>query len=490
MNLLVALVLIGCLAASTTVSDSSFPGSSLAIADGDFTWRTRMWLVAAATLIAPLMAVVQTRFVSHQLPRLRHRPSAVMAMLRRMSIFHATIWVGGCFLIVVAMDWPALIAASEGFWNWPGIHEALLVTPVLVSLALSWAAFYDIEAATRAGAGRGARYLWRLNLRQRAFAVWVRFRVHVLMVLLPVWLLMTTGRLLQAMEVSQGTSLVAVAVVFGVITLVLAPWLSRRIWKMHPLADVTMEANLQRTCEQCGVTIGQFYRWDTGDQCINAAVTGVLMPWRAILLTDALLDRFEPQEVEAIVRHESGHVRLHHLPTKMLLVVLPMFALLVDQATPNGLTTVLANALASVPLENPGGVWTLFISFAFAGYLAAMLAWISRTMEFEADLFATEGDTKSPTQQEAVAVGDSTHCRSLMAALTRLAAHDPVQVDRRTFLHPSLRERLRLLASTEHQPDLAKAWRHRFAFRRVAILAVSVAALALSVIHRLACALP
>ncbi|AEH24694.1 M48 family metalloprotease [Pyrococcus yayanosii] len=51
----------------------------------------------------------------------------------------------------------------------------------------------------------------------------------------------------------------------------------------------------------------------------NAMVTGVLPGRRYIILTTALLENFEMDEIKAIIAHEIGHIKGRHLLIRMLL---------------------------------------------------------------------------------------------------------------------------------------------------------------------------
>ena len=110
-----------------------------------------------------------------------------------------------------------------------------------------------------------------------------------------------------------------------------------------------------------------------------------------------------------------------------------------------------------------------------------MLTWLSRQMEFEADWFSVmseqEADTASiqhEPQREDLAEYDS-----MTLAIARLAAHSPEQFERRTLMHPSLKERMwrtSRLADNRISPEqLARVTSRRAWSIRIILAIVAVA---------------
>jgi STE24 endopeptidase len=68
------------------------------------------------------------------------------------------------------------------------------------------------------------------------------------------------------------------------------------------------------------------------EKVANALVAGTIPRWRYVFLTDHLVDRFDEDEVDAVVAHELGHAKQHHLLVKVgvflglyTLLILPAF---------------------------------------------------------------------------------------------------------------------------------------------------------------------
>jgi STE24 endopeptidase len=73
----------------------------------------------------------------------------------------------------------------------------------------------------------------------------------------------------------------------------------------------------------------------------NAMITGVLPRFRYVLITDHLLDNFSEDELEAVVAHEIGHGRQHHLLIKTGSWLVLVVAITVGGALPDPVGTVI-----------------------------------------------------------------------------------------------------------------------------------------------------
>jgi STE24 endopeptidase len=85
----------------------------------------------------------------------------------------------------------------------------------------------------------------------------------------------------------------------------------------RPLEEPT-RGRLEELLRHGGVRVRGIRVLDTRAQKVaNALILGPLPRLRYIVVTDHLLQSLEPDEVDAIVAHELGHARQHHLPVKL-----------------------------------------------------------------------------------------------------------------------------------------------------------------------------
>ncbi len=161
--------------------------------------------------------------------------------------------------------------------------------------------------------------------------------------------------------------------------------------KFTPLADETLRQRTENLLSRCGFSSRGVFIMDGSRRSVhgNAYFTGVGRNKR-IVFFDTLVERLQVDEIEAVLAHELGHFRLHHVRSRLILSLL--FGL-------GGLA--LLGALAAWPefyralgVQQPSahGALLLFMlvlpSFTF--FLTPVGAWWSRKHEFEADEFAAQ----------------------------------------------------------------------------------------------------
>jgi len=161
--------------------------------------------------------------------------------------------------------------------------------------------------------------------------------------------------------------------------------------KFTPLSDAALKERTEALLQRCGFASKGVFVMDGSRRSVhgNAYFTGVGRNKR-IVFFDTLLERLQIAEVEAVLAHELGHFRLHHV--RMRLVVSLFFGLA-------GLA--LLGALARWPqfygafrIDTPSPHTALllfmFVLPAFTFFLTPLAAWWSRRHEFAADEFAAK----------------------------------------------------------------------------------------------------
>ncbi len=159
--------------------------------------------------------------------------------------------------------------------------------------------------------------------------------------------------------------------------------------RFTPLDDAELKQAIEQLLETSGFTASGIYVMDGSRRSShgNAYFTG-LGKSKRIVFFDTLLERLNKEEVLAVLAHELGHFKHHHIRKGLIL---------------NGLTSLIGFALLAWLLPQPGfyhalGVTTPtpaagLILFSLVVPLATffidpLLAWLSRRHEFEADRYA------------------------------------------------------------------------------------------------------
>jgi len=182
--------------------------------------------------------------------------------------------------------------------------------------------------------------------------------------------------------------------------------------------------------------------WQSGGMIVNAAVMGVVAPFRYFLITDAMLEQMEDQRIEAVFGHEAGHVKRHHILYFLLFAFVS-----------GSLVTILGHRSQRLdPL-----VHELLIVAAAGGLLfkwGVLFGWISRRFERQADIYgvrtlATAGvPCRLPCALHSPGGEGSTDARSRLGdPLCQTAAH---------IFGQTLHE----VAVLNGIPPEARSWRH------------------------------
>jgi STE24 endopeptidase len=264
-------------------------------------------------------------------------------------IWHGTAVVLSTFLIVGALGLPLSlwrtfgIEARFGFNRMtPGLFIADLAKSLVISLVLGVPLIFVILYLMRQ-----AGSLWWLY----AWLVWVGFSVLI------TW---------------------AWPAIF-------APLFN----KFTPVTDEALKQRTEAVLQRCGFESKGVFKMDGSRRSThgNAYFTGIGRNKR-IVFFDTLLERLQVAEVEAVLAHELGHFRLHHIRSRLIVSIV---------------TALLGFLLLDVLMRWPAfysalGVGTpsthaalllfVFVLPTFTYFLTPLGAWWSRKHEFEADEFA------------------------------------------------------------------------------------------------------
>lgn len=168
----------------------------------------------------------------------------------------------------------------------------------------------------------------------------------------------------------------------------IAPFFNR----FSPLADEALKKRVETLLERCGFAArGGVFVMDGSLRSAhgNAYFTGIGRNKR-IVFFDTLLSRIEAPEIEAVLAHELGHFRLHHVRQRLAASVLLAFAglgLLAWLAREPGFYSALG-----VPVPSAAGALLLFVLTVpvFTFFATPALSWWSRRHERQADDFAAK----------------------------------------------------------------------------------------------------
>lgn len=344
------------------------------------------------------------------------------------------------------------------------IDEVLAIGPSLLALVMIWSSQFEIDRRLHEAAiihdldmGRSIA-----PLPTRGRYVWDQVRHQLLIVLVPISLIATwtegVDRVLEVLaprleglpEWAPGAlgSALHFAGIAGVI--VFMPQVLRVMWDTVSLGPGELRERLESMCRAQGVGFRDILVWRTQQKLLNGAVVGVTPSMRYILLTDELLERLTPLQLEAVMAHEVAHARRHHLPWLMAsMIVFVTLAWtgaqwLTDRQWPS-----------ADPQSGPAALSAIVSAAAALGLGVLMFGWISRRFEQQADAFAaqhlsgrvraSESRTDLPITPEAA--------QAMASALATVADLNHIPRERFSWRHGSIAQRMRTLARLPGTPS-------------------------------------
>jgi Zn-dependent protease with chaperone function len=237
---------------------------------------------------------------------------------------------------------------------------------------------------------------------------------------------------------------------------VVGPVLIKQFWRCTPLAPSPQRLRMEALCRRAGMAYADILNWPLfGGRMITAGVMGLVRRFRYILVTPSLLEVLGPEEIDAVIAHEIGHVKKRHLLFYLLFFAgylllslvsydLIMYAMIFAEPVWAMIQRSGLNQATVVSV-----VFSVMIMVVFLVYFRFVFGFFMRNFERQADgyvftLFAS--------------------ARPLMSTLQKIAVASRQSADRPNWHHYSIRERIDFL----HRCEENRAWlgRHDTKVRR------------------------
>jgi STE24 endopeptidase len=159
--------------------------------------------------------------------------------------------------------------------------------------------------------------------------------------------------------------------------------------KFSRLEDPALGGRIEQLLARCGFRSNGLYVMDGSRRSAhgNAYFTGFGAAKR-IVFFDTLLSRLAPGEVEAVLAHELGHFRRHHVWKRIVLLFAFSFALLWVLGRLIDEPWFYAGLNAGAPGTAMGLLLFVLVMPVFTFFLQPLASLYSRRHEFEADAYA------------------------------------------------------------------------------------------------------
>jgi Zn-dependent protease with chaperone function len=379
---------------------------------------------------------VEKRIATGDFTRLDHQFQAVLTRQCIMAILIFAVDIYG-------LNLPSFLVHIWLFNKIPTLEALLFLGLFVFYLALVWACAYGPY-----------KQLYRSDISIRSYVLSnITFSIPVL---LP-WLLLSgfadlikslpfewPGRFL---ETTQGE--VTYFLIFLFFVAIVGPAMIQKFWRCKPVESGAHRQRIENLCQKANLAYADILYWPIfGGRMITAGVMGLIRRFRYILITPSLLRLLEPEEIDAVIAHEIGHVKRKHLVFYLLFFVGYML-----------FNYVIADAvrwwiISSEPfywfLDKTGfdqttvfsTLFSLVIIIVFIIYFRFIFGFFMRNFERQADIYVYNLFESA---------------KPLISTLEKIVTTSGQSADRPNWHHFSIKERVDYLKQCESNPQ----WIHR-----------------------------
>jgi len=202
----------------------------------------------------------------------------------------------------------AFLPAISIFSFVPTFQAMFFLVLFLFYLSIVW--FYAFEIQKR---------FYRIDISRKSYVLSnISFSIPVLLPwlmlsgLVDVIDLLPFESLKQFLSTTTGQILYFLVFLFGIA--IIGPAMIQKFWRCEPIEAGFYRNRVENLCHRAGLKYANILYWPIfGGQMITAGVMGLIKKFRYILITKGLLRHLEPEEVDAVIAHEIGHVKQKHL---------------------------------------------------------------------------------------------------------------------------------------------------------------------------------
>ena len=348
---------------------------------------TRLWLAQRQIrhVRAHREAVPQT--FAEAIPLNAHQKAADYTVAKA-RVGMIDVVIGALALVALtlggAIDWLhvqwARVLDPAGLWHGVALFGSALVLLAAIDLPLTVYRTFGIEA--RYGFNRMTPSLFLLDLAKQAL---LAAALGIPLLLLVLWLMQKMGDL-------WWLYVWLAWMAFNLLVLLLFPTFIAPLFnRFTKLDDPSLAGRIESLLKRCGFRASGLYVMDGSKRSShgNAYFTGFGASKR-IVFFDTLLSRLAPPEVEAVLAHELGHYRLHHVWKRIALLFAASLGFLWLLGQLIGESWFYAGLGVSYPSTASALLLFMLVVPVFTFFLQPLSSLYSRRHEFEADRYAAQ----------------------------------------------------------------------------------------------------
>ncbi|MBU4344321.1 MAG: M48 family metalloprotease [Desulfobacteraceae bacterium] len=209
---------------------------------------------------------------------------------------------------IYGLSLPSFLINVSVFTTIPTLQALLFIGLFVFYIAIVWGFAYRVYQKLNMDGMSGREYIFsNISFSIPVLIPWFLLSgiadiINALPFELPKYLLSTTeGEIIYFMVFLLGVSIIG-------------PEMIRKFWRCKPLEPGFHRSRIENLCQKAGVEYAEILSWPiSGGRMITAGVMGLIKKFRYILVTNTLLRFLEPEEIDAVIAHEIGHIKRKHL---------------------------------------------------------------------------------------------------------------------------------------------------------------------------------
>ena len=409
-----------------------------------------------------LAFAAMTRLMFRRIERLvgRENPARLDQLFNATQLRSSILAVAVFALDIYALNLPAVVNGPL-LDRWPTLQALVFLALFVAYLGVVWACGYDAYREL---------YLPRFT-RREYIASNISFSAPIL---LPWLLLSGVADLINALPLPAARAFLATSqgqtiyfCVFLAVVAVTGPVMIKIFWRCRPLDPGLPRERIEALCRRADMAYRDILCWPLfGGKMLTAGVMGLVRRFRYILVTPSLLGLLAPEEIDAVIGHEIGHIKKRHLLFYLLFFAgyLVLSYVTFDVAVYALILAEPVWRLVHRSGSNPGMVTSIVFSAMIIGvflvYFRYVFGFFMRNFERQADGYV-------------FALFDS--AAPLISTFHKISLTSGQSADRPNWHHFSLRERIDFLRRCE----LDRRWIRRHDRRVRRAIGLYLAGLAL-----------
>ncbi|MDX2448178.1 MAG: M48 family metalloprotease [Desulfobacterales bacterium] len=272
-------------------------------------------------LLFLLLLVVYTAYTWRQFQCLNRKitihgnaesDSRFTSLLTRQSILAIFIFAANIY----GLNLSSFVSNFHFFVLFPTVQALLFILLFVGYLSILWAcAHRSYQRLYHSRIGRRAYVISNILFSMPVLLPWI-----VISGLSDIIHILPLGFLTRFLSTPEGE--IVFFMIFLAMVAIMGPLLIQKFWGCQPLEQGVHRTRIENLCQSVNLRYRNILNWPIFEgRVITAGVMGLVKRFRYILVTHALLNILDPREVDAVIAHEIGHVKKHHLLFYLLFFV-------------------------------------------------------------------------------------------------------------------------------------------------------------------------